>query len=185
MQSTAPPRTPPSPPPMRSVARASRDRRRTRAVCSLRSRHAEVLSPPSPPGSARVVTSPDVAAAERYEVRIIRDEYGVPHIYGMRDADTAFGLAYAHAEDDFATIQEVLLATRGQLAAVRGPGAAETDYLIRLMRIWEAVDDGYDTELSEHAREIAHANSRVCCMDFQATTGEDRISSSGWTGRGS
>ena len=35
-----------------------------------------------------------------------RDEWGVPHILGRTDADAASGLAYAHAEDDFATIQE-------------------------------------------------------------------------------
>ena len=52
--------------------------------------------------------------AEQYDVEIIRDEFGVPHIYGKRDADAAFGLAYAHAEDDFATIQDVILATRWQ-----------------------------------------------------------------------
>lgn len=94
---------------------------------------------------------------EHYDVRIIRDEFGVPHIYGTRDADTAFGLAYAHAEDDFATIQEVVLATRGQLAAVRGSNAARTDYLIRLMEVWEAVEAGYDTQLSQGARDVAEA----------------------------
>ena len=39
--------------------------------------------------------------AEKYDVRIVRDKYGVPHIFGARDVDAAFGLAYAHAEDDF------------------------------------------------------------------------------------
>jgi len=43
------------------------------------------------------------AALERgktYHVRIRRDEYGVPHVLGPRDADVAYGIAYAHAEDD-------------------------------------------------------------------------------------
>jgi acyl-homoserine-lactone acylase len=94
---------------------------------------------------------------DQYDVRIIRDEYGVPHIYGKRDVDTAFGLAYAHAEDDFVTTQEVLLASRGSLAAVKGADAAQTDYLIHLMGVWEAVDAGYDTEISQHTRDIAQA----------------------------
>jgi len=98
-----------------------------------------------------------IEVARQYDVRIIRDEYGVPHVYGRRDSDTAFGLAYAHAEDDFATIQEVILATRGTLAAVRGPGAAQTDYLIRLMRVWQAVDDGYNSQLSPGTRAVAQA----------------------------
>lgn len=108
-------------------------------------------------GPDPVELQPLLALKERYDVRIIRDEFGVPHIYGKSDADTAFGLAYAHAEDDFDTIQDVILATRGRLAAVRGPDAAKTDYLIRLMGVWEAVEDGYDTLLSQRARDIARA----------------------------
>ena len=110
-----------------------------------------VTSPPA------VDAKPLFAAAEQYDVRIIRDEFGVPHIYGKRDADTAFGLAYAHAEDDFATIQDVILATRGKMAAVKGPGAAQTDYLIHLMRVWEAVDANYHSNISQHTRDIAQA----------------------------
>ena len=48
-----------------------------------------------------------------YEVTIYRDIWGVPHIYGKTDMDAAFGLAYANAEDDYHTIQDVLLALRG------------------------------------------------------------------------
>ena len=39
-------------------------------------------------------------------IEIVRDNYGVPHIYGKTDADVAYGLAWAHSEDDFKTIQE-------------------------------------------------------------------------------
>ena len=58
--------------------------------------------------------SPAVLAAtsEGYDAEILRDEYGVPHIRGERDRDASFGLAYAHAEDDFETIQEVVAVTR-------------------------------------------------------------------------
>ena len=43
-------------------------------------------------------------------VTIVRDQWGVPHIYGNTDAEAAYGLAYANAEDDFKTMQELLLA---------------------------------------------------------------------------
>ncbi len=98
-----------------------------------------------------------LAAAQQYQVRIIRDEFGVPHIYGKRDVDAAFGLAYAHAEDDYQTIEDVILATRGTLAAVKGVDAAKTDYLIQMMGVWEAVNQGYDTQISQHTRDIAQA----------------------------
>ena len=57
-------------------------------------------------------TKPALAAAAKYDATIVRDGFGVPHISGPRDADAAFGLAYAHAEDDFTTIQRALLSAR-------------------------------------------------------------------------
>ena len=35
------------------------------------------------------------------QVTIIRDNWGIPHIYGKTDADVVFGLMYAQCEDDF------------------------------------------------------------------------------------
>jgi acyl-homoserine lactone acylase PvdQ len=78
----------------------------------------------------------------RPDVRILRDHFGVPHVFGRSDADAAFGLAYAHAEDDFATIQEVLFGVRGKLASVRGPSAAPGDYVVALLGIWKDVEAG-------------------------------------------
>jgi acyl-homoserine-lactone acylase len=84
-----------------------------------------------------------IARADAYDVHIRRDEWGVPHILGKRDADAAFGLAYAQSEDDFATVQSVVLATRGTLARRDGPKAAVTDYLVGLLDVWPTVEAGY------------------------------------------
>ena len=43
-------------------------------------------------------------------IQIARDKWGVPHIFGKTDAEVAYGLAWAHSEDDFATIQPSYLA---------------------------------------------------------------------------
>ena len=85
-----------------------------------------------------------LARGRAFDVRIRRDEWGVPHVTGHRDADVAFGLAFAHSEDDFDTIATTILATRGTLAARDGASGAVTDYLVRLMRIWPAVERDYD-----------------------------------------
>lgn len=98
-----------------------------------------------------------IAQADKYEVTIHRDGFGIPHIYGKTDPDVAFGLAFAHAEDDFATIQEVAIASRGQLAAIKGIEAAVTDYLVHLLRVWEAVDAKYYTHVSAEVRALAEA----------------------------
>jgi acyl-homoserine-lactone acylase len=96
------------------------------------------LGQPAPPSNAALI-----AKGKAYDVRIRRDEFGVPHVLGRTDADAAFGLAFAHSEDDFATIQEVTLATRGSLAAANGPKAAVTDYFVRLLGVWGTVDANY------------------------------------------
>ena len=101
--------------------------------------------------------APLIAKAETYDATIDRDEWGVPHIFGKRDADVAFGIGYAHSEDDFATIQEVLIATRGELASVKGERAAVSDYLVRLMGIWETVDARYESDLSPEVRTVIEA----------------------------
>ncbi len=95
--------------------------------------------------------------AAQYHARIQRSALGVPHITGPKDVDVAFGLAYAHAEDDFATIQEVVLATRGTLAASNGPAAAVTDYLVNLMGVWPAVAAGYERDLPQDVRDVLQA----------------------------
>jgi hypothetical protein len=87
--------------------------------------------------------SQSLARAKQYQVQIARDEWGVPHIIGKTDADTAFGLAYAHAEDDFLTIQQVLLAIRGKLASVEGVAAAPNDYYVQLTKIWDGMDEKF------------------------------------------
>lgn len=97
------------------------------------------------------------AKAANYDAVIKRDEWGVPHIFGKRDADVAFAFGFAHSEDDFATIQEVAIATRGQLASVKGERAAITDYLVNLMGVWDAVDARYDSDLSPEVRRVIEA----------------------------
>jgi len=54
------------------------------------------------------------------KIDIIRDKYGVPHIFGKTDPEVAYGLAWAHAEDDFETIQQSLMAGKAMLAQYQG-----------------------------------------------------------------
>lgn len=97
------------------------------------------------------------ADSARYDAEILRDEWGVPHIFGARDADVSFGLAYAHAEDDFETIQEVVAATRGVLARYRGADAAPADYIVSFFGVWDTLESRYESEVPENVRAIAEA----------------------------
>ena len=77
---------------------------------------------------------PAKAPPERaYRAEIVRDEWGVPHIYGHTDADVAYGVAVAHAEDDFRTLQHVIAMTRGRYGALAGEDGAQFDYVLALL----------------------------------------------------
>lgn len=89
-------------------------------------------------GHGRYDRQATLSLLEAYEApapyRIERDGYGVPSVYGKTDAAVAFGLAYAHAEDDFVTIQERLAPVKNQLGAIQGPDGAVLDYVNKLLR---------------------------------------------------
>jgi acyl-homoserine-lactone acylase len=58
----------------------------------------------------------------------VRDAWGVPHIFGKTDADVAYGLAQAHAEDDFRNLEEVVAFVRGRGGAILGADGAKFDF---------------------------------------------------------
>lgn len=116
------------------------------------------------------------ADAANYDVEIIRDNWGTPHIYGKTNADTAFGVAYAHAEDDFETIQDVTAATRGVLARYKGAAAAPTDYVVSLLNVWGTIDARYDTDVPDDVKAIAEAYAAG--LNLYAAENPDQT----WTG---
>ncbi|MBC8152462.1 MAG: penicillin acylase family protein, partial [Bacteroidetes bacterium] len=66
------------------------------------------------------------------QITIIRDSYGVPHIYGKTDADVVFGLLYTQCEDDFDRVETNYLDAIGRLAEVDGEAALYHDLRARL-----------------------------------------------------
>lgn len=81
--------------------------------------------------------------AHKYDVEIVRDEFGVPHIKGKTDADVAYGLAYAHSEDDFGQIQEVVAMTRSRYGALAGKDGAGVDYAQYLLGARDTAERDY------------------------------------------
>ena len=67
-------------------------------------------------------------ASEVRRVRIVRDRWGVPHIFGKTDADVGYGIAIAHAEDDFRNLEDVIAMVRGRGGAITGASGAKFDY---------------------------------------------------------
>jgi len=79
-------------------------------------------------------TDPELARLEaRAEgIEIIRDDWGVPHIYAATDADAVFGLMYAQAEDDFNRIETNFLTSLGRMAEAEGERRLWQDLRMRL-----------------------------------------------------
>ena len=79
-------------------------------------------------------TNIEVAAweAQAQNVTIIRDDWGIPHIYGETDADAVFGMIYAQAEDDFNRIEVNFLNSQGRLAEAEGEDEIWRDLRMKL-----------------------------------------------------
>ena len=70
--------------------------------------------------------------AQAANTTIIRDSFGVPHVYGKTDADAVFGLLYAQCEDDFNRVERNYVWAIGRLAEVDGEEALYSDLRARL-----------------------------------------------------
>jgi acyl-homoserine-lactone acylase len=81
-------------------------------------------------------------------IDILRDKWGVPHIYSKTDAGVAYGLAWAHSEDDFKTIQQGFLAGKAMLGLYSGKKGATVDYVIQFLQCRKIVDELYQTDIS-------------------------------------
>ena len=66
-------------------------------------------------------------------VEIIRDKWGIPHVYGKTDAAAVFGLLYAQCEDDFPRVEMNYIEKLGRMAEVKGESALYDDLLIKLI----------------------------------------------------
>lgn len=75
---------------------------------------------------------------------IIRDDFGVPHIYGKTDADAVFGLLYAQCEDDFNRVERNYIWAIGRLAEVEGEASIYSDLRARLYMTKEEAIENYN-----------------------------------------
>ena len=94
-------------------------------------------------------TKEQLTEAEQWQVQaesitIIRDDFGVPHIYGKTDADAVFGLLYAQCEDDFNRVEQNYIWATGRLAEVDGEDALYSDLRVKLFMTEEEAKANYE-----------------------------------------
>jgi acyl-homoserine-lactone acylase len=85
------------------------------------------LAPPAVEGQGQAAW-----ARQAQRITIIRDTWGVPHVYGKTDADAVFGVIYAQAEDDFNRVETNYLNSLGRLAEAEGESAIYRDLRMKL-----------------------------------------------------
>jgi acyl-homoserine-lactone acylase len=86
------------------------------------------------------------------KVTIARDGYGVPHIFAKTDPEVSYGLAWAHAEDDFASLQRMALPSKALMGRVYGKDAVAADYAFALFRCKEITEEKWNTLSPEFIR---------------------------------
>ena len=89
-----------------------------------------------------------------YSVRVRRDNFGVPHVLGKTDADAAYGLGFAQSEDDFVTVQDSIMTSRGHQAMLKGADGVPSDTLAALLNVQGVVDATYETQLPLHLKHV-------------------------------
>jgi acyl-homoserine lactone acylase PvdQ len=77
-------------------------------------------------------------------VTIIRDDWGIAHVYGKTDADAVFGAIYAQAEDDFNRVETNYINAMGRLAEAEGESAIWRDLRMKLFIDPEALKKHYE-----------------------------------------
>tara|TARA_B100000989_G_scaffold254826_1_gene203578 strand:+ start:1022 stop:3067 length:2046 start_codon:yes stop_codon:yes gene_type:complete len=88
-------------------------------------------------------------------IEIVRDQYGIPHIFAKTDAEVAYGLAWANAEDDFNTIQEAYLAGNAMLSSYIGLKGAPADFITQFIGSKELIDQKIGEISDEYLKVIS------------------------------
>ncbi|MBU6421857.1 MAG: penicillin acylase family protein [Gammaproteobacteria bacterium] len=94
--------------------------------------------------------------AEAQAVTIYRDNWGIPHIYGKTNADAAFGMEYAQAEDNFELVEMNYVGALGWWSRFEGPSGIYYDLRRQLYMNPVALKKEYQ-ECPEWLRQVMQA----------------------------
>ena len=106
-----------------------------------------------------LTSSPILGQINPQNITIARDKYGVPHIFTKTDAELAYGLAWAHSEDDFKTIQQSYLAGNAILSKHIGLKGSGADFLAQFIRSDEIVERDYEKKISPEYKKVLEGYS--------------------------
>lgn len=119
-----------------------------------------------------IVTSIAHSQINPNNIEIVRDQFGVPHIYAQTDAEVAYGLAWANAEDDFTTIQEAYLAGNAMLSNHIGLKGAAADFITQFIGSKSLIEEKIG-DISEDYMEVVEGYSQG--LNAYARNNPDKI----------
>ena len=103
------------------------------------------------------LTQVSIAQISTANITIARDTFGIPHIFGGSDAEVAYGLAWAHCEDDFEHIQLMMITAKARVGELTGKDGAISDYFVRFIKAKEIANEKYETDLSKSYKNALQA----------------------------
>lgn len=81
-------------------------------------------------------------------ISLYRDSFGVAHIFGETHREVLYGLAYAHAEDDFPALERMMILSRGRLGELEGVEGAKTDFFVAFLNARAVVEKRFEIDFS-------------------------------------
>ena len=105
-------------------------------------------------------------------IEIVRDEFGVPHIFAQTDAEVAYGLAWVNAEDDFNTIQEAYLAGNAMLSNHIGLKGAPADFISQFIGSNDLIEEKID-DISKDYMEVVEGYAQG--LNAYAKSNPDKV----------
>ncbi|HYN37798.1 MAG TPA: penicillin acylase family protein, partial [Rhodospirillales bacterium] len=112
-----------------------------------------LASSASPTTGRRVLTGLGAPA------EVLRDRWGVPHIFAASEEDAVAALGWVHAEDRLAQMETTRRTGAGRLAEVIGPSALPSDRWMRTLGLYRLAEQQY-ARLSERSRGLLDAYAR-------------------------
>jgi len=80
-------------------------------------------------------------------IEIVRDEYGVPHIFSETDAEAVYGIGWAQCEDHFNMMQKHFAVLKGKAGSLTGKAGVARDFIAEIFQIDQFIQERYDKDM--------------------------------------
>lgn len=127
------------------------------AACSNDTPDDSAPTAPTTPVATDAGSTSTEAAVSGYQARIVRTEYGIPHITADDWGGLGFGQGYAYAQDRACTLLDQVIKVRGERSKWFGPGDGDanlnSDFAYRHLHLWDEADEKF-ADQPEHVQEM-------------------------------